>query len=268
MSNLLNCIDLVRTYESLGKILGHLGKFILQNSKRITCENGYYWRYDNLTIQDVKSYFNKYEFDFDEIAIYHVVAIINKESYMEKGLLNLGSLAKDSNNDFTNFLKEFGISFRQDREGNPDFEYNGIKISSDYVQHRLQKDQCINGFLLGESCLLDTNVSAIRECPEIIAHISREVINLPNLRNSWMQRAIPSFVSFKVKIEQIDSSTFNKDLSIEEKKEFFLLKSIEYLLFKHTHYPLENPMIYLKENINVCPERIMSITELKNDYED
>lgn len=263
---LLNCLDYNTTIQSLENILkvntDRISEFLDQCRFKVTVE-GPFRSFERIEMHEIKEFFNIDQFDFNEVVVHHVAAIINKESYYRNGILNLENLAT-TDNSFSEFLAQYDISLKINPSGTIYIMKDGKEIGSEYTAYRFSKDQCINGFLLGESALIDTNVKYIRRCPELISHIGRVIIRNSEIERNWTERAIPSLISFRVPIEQIDATTFHGELEYHEKQEFFIIKALEYLLLKQTDYGIENPMIFLKEKATVPPENIISIDELYN----
>lgn len=266
MSKVLDCTNIQTTYESLQSILKvnleDLVDFIQTNTDRFSFDKKYgYSVFDRPDIKTIKEFFNISKFDYKSVMVHHASAILNDKSYLDQGIFNLKGLAETPTNTFKKFLNDFKIRFEVNSIGEPFFEYQGKKISTEYIEHRLTRDRCINGFLFSYSLLEDTNISEIKHCPELIAHLGRHIGI--DLREEWIKRATPCMVSFKVDLEQLDKSTFaSQNLNIQEKQEYFLKAAIDYLLIFDAiiyQYPKDNPMIFLNEDVQIYPENIAKI---------
>lgn len=265
MSNItLDCRNIESTFISLSRILNvdkkDIVQFLKDNRNRITIDGNSYY-YDNLSQNDIKEYFKPEEINFQEITVHHISSILDKNSFLNEGILNLRKLLLTKNS-FTNFLSQYEISIRENYPDTLVLLYKGKEASTDYLTYRFKKDRCINGFLFCESALIDSNVSHIRECPELVSHIGREIIGSSDLEKYWKLQGVPSLVSFNVPVNQIHWTTFNGHLELNDQRMYLIFKALEFLLFKYCHYPIENKMIFLEENYDVPPEDIIKVAEL------
>jgi hypothetical protein len=151
---------------------------------------GIRWDYDNLELDHILTYFDitPREIVMDSITISHVAAILDKETFFMHGLLSLKSLFSTENT-VSSFLLGYGISFEMNSEGNLKILVNGKPKSTDYLDHRIARDRCINGFLFGDDPEADDNVSYMRYCPEIVGHMGRELLQSPTLEREWAERS-------------------------------------------------------------------------------
>ncbi|MGV2941462.1 hypothetical protein AB5I83_17800 [Mesobacillus sp. LC4] len=271
MSKILNCTNIQTTYESLKSILSvdlsELIKFIKLNTKRFSFDSKYgYSVYDRPDIKSIQEFFNIHNFDFNSVVVHHATAILNDKSYIDQGIYNLKGLAETPDNTFKTFLNGFDILFEVNSIGEPFFEYKGEKISTEYIDFRFRKDQCINGFLFSYSILEDTNIKEIKHCPELITHLGRQIGI--NLKEEWIQRSKPSMVSFKVDLKQIHGSTFSgQALNYKERQNHFIKAAFDYLLIFDAimfQYPKDNPMIFLNEDVQISPEDIVNIIPIEH----
>lgn len=261
---MLNCFNYEQTINSLEPILNTNRQQIIKfvDSIRYKVKHEGYWDYSGLSVKEIKDYFKVECFNFESIAVHHVAAILDEESYRENGIMSLGKLLITENS-FSNFFHSFGITFNKNPNDQVKMYKDTKVVGTDYTDHRLNKDQCINGFLLGETALTDRNVEHIWYCPELISHIGREILNSDRMEFQWKEQAKPSLLSFKVEIDSIDSTTYGYgNIPIHEKQEFFVCKAIEYLLHKNTHYPYDKNMIFLKEDVSIPPENIIAINRI------
>lgn len=263
---MINCFNFEQTIKSLEPILDTTSQEILKFVNLIKYkvkQEGVFWNYSGLEIKEIKDYFKVEHFDFESIVVHHVAAMLDEDSYRNNGLMSLGNLVITQNS-FTQFFHSFGITFVKDSNGQIEMYKDNEVIATEYTDHRLKKDQCINGFLLGEQALTSSNVKQMWHCPELISHISRELLKSNKMEMKWKEQAKPSILSFKVEIDSIDSSTFygSANKQLHEKQEFFVCKAIEFLLHKVTHYPFDETMIFLKEDVSIPPEDIITITHI------
>lgn len=269
MEKILNCMDNEHTINSISTILdvpkSQIILFLKENNWRISNTEGF-WTYENLEFDDIQKYF---DFDinkclFDEIVVNQIAAILDKKSFLEVGLLNLKGLATQKNS-FTEFLHRYAITMNVDNNENIYWYHNNKQITSDYLKDRLTKDQCINGFLFGDEAQHDSNVQRIKECPEIIRHVAEIILQDSKIAENWIMEAIPSLVSFKVNIEDIDETTYPKAHSQNEIRMLYILDIFNYLLQKYALYPIDRTrMIFLKEDITIPPSNIISVKALND----
>lgn len=139
-------------------------------------------------------------------------------------------------------------------EGSPPLiHFKGKVFKDEILFHRFNSDRCINGFLIKEGAESNSNVRHIRECPEFIWDISK-LIHMPGLIGKWKESAKSMKLSLLVNF---------KDINYFEPAEY-VLKAVEYVLFKKTNYwdPDNNFMVFLKEDVCISPENITQIDEL------
>lgn len=268
MAHILSGVNECEIIKSLANILNttpeEIKTFVMSQHFRVKCE-GISWTYDKLELEHILSYFGikPSEINLSGITVSHVAAIMDKESFIQQGLLSLHSLFSTENT-VRSFLKEHGITVESHADGSLRILVNGVPASTEYLDNRLKRDRCINGFLFGDDPEKDRNISHIKECPEFISHMGRELLHTARFEEEWVARSILSVITFQATIEEIDLSTYYTEFkdSIEMNRAFFVLKAFERLLLKETGYPGNNLMVYLKENINISAERIIQIREI------
>ncbi|MDQ6600756.1 hypothetical protein [Bacillus salipaludis] len=265
MSKILNCTSVETIYKSLENILGgNVVGFVGDNNYRIKPPINGFVQFERPTIEYIKDYFRISNFAYDEVVIHHATSLINKSSFLEQGIYNLKTLAEMPFTYFKEFLQKNDIEFKLDQDGFPFFEYNCKRVTSNYLEVRYKRDQCINGYLFAYSIGEDSNIREIRNCPEIISHLGSLLGK--DIKFQWERQSVPSFISFKVKLDDIHHSTFdNENVTKQEKQEFFILKALEFLLIFDAivySYPKDHPMVYLKENKIITPEDILSIKKI------
>lgn len=261
MEKLLNCSDIDSTYSSVANILGiensAISNFIVNNQHRFTINKYGYREYtDRLTLSDILNSFNITvdQIDFDYLVVQHVAAIYDRNSFLTKGLMSIRDLFM-SDNSVRSKLKEYGLNIGERANGELYIERGGKSVITDYLKHRLERDRCINGFLTWYDAETDSNVRDIRRCPEIVAHIGKEILNSRTLEEDWIQNAQPSIISFKVTVEEIQEINY-----VPVTKEHLLLCAIDCLLKCHAQYDdYQKIMIFLRENLSVDGSRIIEI---------
>ncbi|MGA9286820.1 MAG: hypothetical protein WBV93_00610 [Anaerobacillus sp.] len=257
----LDCSTIGTTYKTLASMLNTdistIRKFIRDNTYRVFNE-GVYWRYDNLSFQDIKEFFNlpEEEYLIKSVTVFHISSSLDTSSFVNNGILNLKQVIKEDTY-IKGFLEKYNIQIDQTNEEPPKVLYKGKEIDADIIGFRLNKDSCINGFLIKEGATENTNVTHICKTPEFILNLS-DYTSQPGMIDDWANQATPCIISFVVDIESIDNTTYPYG---SYDPNYFILSSIEYLLFYKTGYwsPHNNPMVFLKENICINPEQITSI---------
>ncbi|WP_208915737.1 hypothetical protein [Paenibacillus uliginis] len=118
--------------------------------------------------------------------------------------------------------------------------------------------------MFGDDPENDRNISNIKRCPEIVSHVGQELLRDSKLEDEWIKRSTPSVITLKVKIDEIDPTTFPWAVVDDTGgRSYLLLKAFERLLFLNTNYPSDNPMIYLKETANISAECIFDIRKIR-----
>ncbi|MDV2684006.1 hypothetical protein RYX56_06420 [Alkalihalophilus lindianensis] len=252
---ILDCSTVETTIKSLSDLLKtdekSINSFINSNKYRIINKDKC-WRYDNLYIDDVLSHFNLQlqEIYPDKLFMFHLTTGIGDGSFRQNGVLNLESIIK--NDILSAFFAEFGIQINYEVNSPPIIKFKGQEFTDDMLFHRFNKDKCINGFLIKEDAENNSNVRHIRECPEFIWDISN-LIKMPELVGKWKKSAKPMKLSLLVNFEDVD---YFEPLE-------YVLKAIEYVLFKNTSYwdPDKNFMVFLQGEVCISPENITEIEE-------
>lgn len=268
MEKLLNGISISTLFESVGNVLdvhaSEVLSFIKAQRYRVKME-GIFDRYDKLEVDVILDHFNltPKDIQIDAITVSHVAAVIDENSFYRYGMLSLRDLFI-MDTPFRSFMLEYGVTPVVQEDGTLQIHINGENQPlSGRLRVRINSDRCINGFMFGDNPEADRNVSEMVKCPEFISDISRDVLLNPSLIEDWIKRATPSVISFKVLRNEIDKSTFPYPLDYEvENQCFLLLQACERLLFAATRRESDNPMIYLKEHINIGADRIIEIREI------
>lgn len=253
----LDCTTIETTFKSLSVLfktdVKSVKNFIENNEYRLS-RDGEYWSYDALKIEDILGYFNLYEKEIipEKVVIFHITSTPTLSNFRDYGVLNLKSALE--NELFSSFFSNAGVKINYDENSPPLICYQEETFEDTLLFNRFFTDACVNGFLINEDAEDNPNITHIRNCPEFIHDISR-LIKMPGLVEQWQRIAKSMKISMYVDFE---------DLNHYEPAEY-VLKAVEYILFKNKYYwsPRENYIVYLKENINVPPENIIRIDEIK-----
>jgi hypothetical protein len=265
MEKLLNGSSIEQLTESLANILQvstpAIHNFVQSQQYRITTEsNGIY--YDNLTFEDITEHF-QLDIDnlsIDGITVSHVSAILDLQSFYDHGMLSLKDLFVIET-PFKAFLREFGIDLLVEDNDTLSIRRGDLKVSSDHLNLRMTRDRCINGFLFADNPETIDDVEEMLKCPEFVLDIGRHIFLSRDLEEAWKSRATPSVITFKALFSELDASTFDTEDSDEAKSQL-ITASFEKLLFHSQRCDDNNLMIYLKEEVSIGADRILSIREI------
>lgn len=253
---MLDCSTVETTLKSLSELLKTdeetVNMFIEGNKYRITNKDKC-WYYDNLYIGDILDFFNlnKDEILPDKLIMFHLTSGIDDSSFRQNGILNLQSVIK--NEILSSFFTASGVKIYYEEGSPPLIHFKGKVFKDEMLFHRFNSDRCINGFLIKEDAESNSNVRHIRECPEFIWDISK-LIHMPGLIGKWKESVKSMKLSLLVNFEDINY--------FEPAK--YVLKAVEYVLFKKANYwvPDKNFMVFLNEDVCISPENITQIDEL------
>ncbi|SMQ77510.1 hypothetical protein SAMN05444673_2839 [Bacillus sp. OV166] len=253
---ILDCSTIETTIKSLSTLLKTDQKtvnlFIESNKYRIT-NNDKNTYYDNLSIENVLNFFNLRENEIlpNKLLMFHLTSGIDDTSFRQNGILNLETVIK--NGILSDFFSESGVQIKYEEGSPPIIKYKGKDYSDEMLFHRFNTDNCINGFLIKEDAENNRNVSHIRECPEFIWDISK-LIRMPQLVGKWTENAKPMKLSLLLNFEDVQHYNPSE----------YVLKAIEYVLFKNTSFwdPDKNFMVFLHEDVCISPKNIMEVTQI------
>ncbi|MED4285080.1 hypothetical protein P4679_24480 [Priestia megaterium] len=254
---ILDCSDVKTTITSLCKLLNatekHLEGFIKQNTYRVVEDRGM-TTYNDLKIEDVTTYFDvkKEEILPDRVLMFHLTSAANPKTYTQNGLLNLHTVVTKGLMD--NFFTECNLKIVYKEGEMPLVQFNNTTVEYSMLDHRFKEDQCINGFLIKEGAEYNSHVKHLRDCPEFIIDMGK-LPGIPNLKEIWIRKAVPLKLTLEVNFKDINEwDVYN-----------YILEPLRYLILKQTaSWSLgDNFMVFLKENINVPPEKVVKIEELK-----
>ncbi|MEM4992479.1 hypothetical protein WKH56_08060 [Priestia sp. SB1] len=254
---ILDCSNVKTTITSLCKLFNttekHLEEFIKQNTYRVVKDRGM-TTYNGLTIEDVTTYFGVKKEGIlpDRVLMFHLTSAANPETYTQNGLLNLHTIVTKGLMD--EFFSECDLRLIYKEGEMPLVQFNNNVVEFAMLDHRFKSDQCINGFLIKEDAEHNSNVEHLRNCPEFIIDMGK-LPGIPSLKETWTRKAVPLKLTLEVNFDDINEwDVYN-----------YILEPLKYLIFKKTFSwsSGDNFMVYLKENIDVPPEKIIKIEELE-----
>lgn len=288
MNKLLNTTSVEALYTSLSKILNiheaYIQHYIMKNMFNIH-------RFDDADKVDLYDFFdtlsniskiNYRDFNnisFDTITVAHLTTRLNPDNIKQQPLYNLfDAMVKET--DLSRVLKENGFEFYIDHEelqtkykgkiiNWKDFS-NGHNSSSVMMANRrflrskyVSTDKCVNGFLFNGNIHKQRDVDHIYYSPEILQSICA-VLNRRDIERYWEENANRYVVIFKTDIQ---NAIFDKKPRLTIKQRTFRI--YRYILYHLSKMSLNvwnedyNPMIRLKDNLNVPASDILDIIKIK-----
>lgn len=223
------------------------------------------------------------KFDITHVTVSQLSPRLSLQSITQEPLYNLSN-ALTNDTELSRFLKNAGLVFTNDKNI-VKVTHNDMKVdwkkydcpTAQMIINRLEgnrvwtaSDNCINGFLFNGKIYENLNVSHIFRNPEILENILR-VLGKLNVISEYNQKSKPYIINFKVPISDIVfDENGNHKLNNKQKNFLILRYCLYYLSFKKINDWSENnnPIIRLKDNLNVDSSNIVSIFEVnKNDGE-
>ncbi|OHR72176.1 hypothetical protein HMPREF3291_22515 [Bacillus sp. HMSC76G11] len=223
------------------------------------------------------------KFDITHVTVSHLSPRLSLQSITQEPLYNLSN-ALTKNTELSRFLKKAGLVFT--------IEKNIVKVThndkridwkeydcptAQMIINRLEgnrvwttSDNCINGFLFNGKIYENGNVGHIFRNPEIMENILR-VLGKLNVISEYSQKSKPYLINFKVPISDIVFDENGNHRLNNKQKNFLLLRYCLYYLSLNKFNDWSennNPIIRLRDNLNVDSSNIVSIFEVnKSDGE-
>lgn len=281
MKRLLNTSSVDDVYESLGCLLEvpseEIKYFVLKNKFTIVDQT-----VEEVDLRRFENFLKKFNGDkevnflFDEITISHLTTRPTQDNLLNIPLYNLfHSLIEETA--LSSFFMKHGITFENNLniitvnyKGNRviwdrDFEDDSTAL---FVKRRLEGninsgvDKCVNGFLFNGNVWENINVDHLLRSPEIIQHIF-DLLGKGKYVSEWQDNIVPYVVTFKSNINDI---VFDSNSRLNNKQKCFSI--IRYCLWFLSKKLLGqwdedyNPMIRLKDELNVPAENILSVKDV------
>lgn len=225
----------------------------------------------NINIQNLE--------ELDEIYVYHLTRTKEEKN------ISIYSLDKVllTENFFSNFLKEYGISFKKYSDGihlyyqDKDFTQNLIldkksnsekNVCSCYLLKRLgfttKLDNCINGIFVSPTLYTDSfYYASLRDCPEILRNICN-YFDINEMKRAYKLNTKYYCFIFKEKIENVIFDVDEK-YGLIEKKKIFIKTLIKLLICnKDNKYKFDDEILYVRlddKKTDIKIENIISLEE-------
>lgn len=218
--------------------------------------------------------FNKVK--FDACIMSHVTSRINPPN--ETDVLYLIKVLSEKT-DLNIFLESKGITFKETSKGLNTY-YNNEKLDLDKFDNsyaarlssRLRKkgrriDNCINGFLINDHFWEDSNVTHLKDCPELVLDICH-LIKRHDIIREWEETTTPYALGFLADVKDIIFDYHTRYKTINSKV-YFIYKNVIYYLIQYYHDTwnprFDNLMLRLKDNITVSKENIIGFYKIENE---
>lgn len=212
---------------------------------------------------------------FDTCVISHVTSRITAPAESDV-LYTIKVLTEKT--DLSIFLESKGITFKETAKC-LDTYYNNEKLDWDTLntsyaarlRGRLKKkggrvDNCINGFLINDRFWEDSNVTHLKDCPELIQDICYQIKRYDIIRE-WGKATVPYALGFMVDVKDIIFDRYARYRTIKSKV-YFIYKNIIYYLIQDYHGKwnprFDNLMIRIKDNITVRKENIIGYYKIED----
>ena len=181
--------------------------------------------------------------------------------------------------ELSTFLESKGITFKETSKGLNAYYNNELlnwdKFDNSYaarLRGRLKKkgqrvDNCINGFLINDHFWKDSNVTHLKDCPELVSDLCYQIKRYDIVRE-WEETRTPYALGFLVDVKDIifDESTRYKTI---KSKVYFVYKNIIYYLIQDYHNKwdprFDNLMLRLKDNMTVSKANIIGYYEIEDE---
>lgn len=218
--------------------------------------------------------FNKIK--FDSCVMCHVTSRTTPPN--ESDVLYLIKVLSEKT-ELSTFLESKGITFKETSKGLNAYYNNKLLDWNEYdssyaarLRGRLKKkgrriDNCINGFLINDRFWEDSNVTHIKDCPELVSDICH-LIKRYDIIREWEETRTPYALGFlgEVKDMIFDNHTRYKTIN---SKVYFIYKNVIYYLIQDYHGKwnprFDNLMIRLKDNITVAKENIIGYYKIEDE---
>lgn len=213
---------------------------------------------------------------FDSIIVSHLTSRIENVEFCKEPLLNLFD-ALSSETQLSKFFKFEGFKFikkgkklitiynGQEIDWEKLRDYGDINSNIAMIKRRLlggryDADRCVNGFLFNDYIWEDGNVKHIIKCPEIMQDICY-VLGRQDIVKKWIEKAKTHVICFKAKIRDIVIDNRTNYRTEKSKVYYFYRQALYYIAMKKWGFwdpRFHNPIIRLKDNLNVSAENIVS----------
>lgn len=268
--------------KSIAEICGCTQKVIrnyIKNSQPLRNESPESIRID-LFFRDIGIKFNNKtelynRIKFDACVMSHVTSRITQPNQLDV-LNTIVVLTKKT--DISTFLEFKGIIFKETSMGLETY-YNNEKIDWEMfdtpyaarLKSRLRKkgrrvDNCINGFLINDHFWEDSNVTHIKNCPELIQDICHH-IKRGDIIREWEESSTPYAIGFQVDLKDLIFDEHTRYKTVQSKV-YYIYKNVLYYLIQDYHGEwsprFDNLMLRLKDNMTIGQGDIIGYYEIED----
>ncbi|WP_296878628.1 hypothetical protein [Thomasclavelia sp.] len=265
---------------SFQSILDSLCKELELNNQVIldTIDSGYYMFQQNhqvLYIDDL------YEYCFNIVKKYfkgtvdkvHFYSISRRLKDTDNDGLSLLELLTEENS-FSNYLKEYGLTFKFDDEIKMYVNGNKIDIPDDkkykpYLKYRFSYDYSFKGFAFDDQLMNNEILEIVKYGPEFFGHLFNYVDNDDEIIDNYLKQSKLYKFEYLVPIEDIYFENY-EDLSNEEKQYHILaMMMLRLYFYKYDKDFVEmdemNPLMVVKDNKSISSKYLVNKIELNDD---
>ena len=165
------------------------------------------------------------------------------------------------------------------KEHDVDFKLNNKRLSCFYknkildfsgTRDILNFDRCINGFLFGGKIYRNSDISLLKDSPELISDIEKVINNnyaAVDLVNNYKERSNPYIFKIKVPINELifDSCGLENECNIKYNTDQIFDYIGSYLINSKLHRGFSNPIVRLRDDAIVNKDDILAIFKINVD---
>lgn len=220
------------------------------------------------------------KFDLTYVTISHLSPRLSLQSIIQEPLYNLSNVLTNDT-ELSKYLRKVGLVFTNENKiikvTHNDKKVDWTKYDCPTAQmiiNRLEgnrvwtiSDNCINGFLFNGKIYKNGNVGHIFRNPEIMENILRVLGKLDAI-SKFSKKSKPYIICFKVPVSDIVFDENGNHRLNNKQKNFLILRYCLYYLSLQKSYDWSennNPIIRLKDNLNVDINNIVAVYEVNKD---
>lgn len=266
-------------YDNFGISRDDLHKYIFDNLTELLCVD---------SVKDIRilkfinyiTSFSHNDDSIDRITISHLTTRRSLKELEDNDIKNLFNTLSEQTT-LSNHFSKHSITFKKYKGILQMYKCNRLINLKDYyrgscdanarmISRRFEgnsfygPDKCVNGYLFSKSLECEGDIRHIQYYPEILSDISN-VLKTRKLIDDWPQNNRTFKVSFWIDVANI---TFDDNKYLNVKRKVFLLYRYLLAFIIKELYPnwqaYKNPMIRLKDGLDVNRTDIHKITEIEN----